>query len=1037
MGIKGLTGLISELAPAAIKEHEIKTLFGRKVAIDASMSIYQFLIAVRQKDGEMLTNDAGETTSHLMGLFYRTLRIVENGIKPAYVFDGKPPELKKGVLSKRYEKRAEAKEDNEEAKETGTVEEMDKFSRRTVKVTREHNEECRRLLKLMGIPVVIAPSEAEAQCAELARGGKVYAAGSEDMDTLTFSAPILFRHLTFSEAKKQPISEINLQAALDGLKMDMSQFVDLCLLLGCDYLEPIKGVGPKTALKLIREHGGLKGVVAHLREKTRAAEKAAAAAPSSDESEDEPAPTSDVERPDNDDENDDVEAEKPKAKPKPKKKGKGKGKGKGGVVVPEEWPWEQAKELFMKPDVLPADEVELEWANPDVDGLVQFLVTEKGFNEERVRKGADKLQKFLNSKQQGRLDGFFTVKPKEPANPKDNKNAKGKGKTDAKSKGTKRKAIDTELDALFTAKPTTPVTFKQVATPIAVPGSSKDAAKKRKAATEPSVPEIPKKRSKPSPGKQRDHQKHKEKTKSNSKAKEIQPDSEDSDLEKKYHETRVGQEKVQSSDEDSEGDPDDLVHESVKKNRKKAARAGPKAKFVPADETPDQRDQRTIFVGNLSVDVAQKRPLLKRLQRQILSQVPNAKIESTRFRSVPFQAPTSKLEDDADALEAGKANPKTPGTTKSAPTAKSARPHDLDRTSTWRSRQDTDADETEVRKDEKKYLNPNQKKKIAFINQEFHSTADTVNAYIVFAHPVPAEARPANLPPPPVVLDPYEAARLAVRTCDGSVFMDRVVRVDLVGKKGLVALEGKDGMADLELLGTDPKSSVFVGNLDFASKEEDLRVFFEGVVSAERGPPPEGEDEETDVKKPKSWVTRVRIVRDKETQLGKGFAYIQFADRECVDEVLALEPVKLKFAKRKLRVQRCRTLPGSSTSTRQATAAAPKADAPKRSAPTPIVVVPKGDPALGEKLAHLPKDARKQAKAADADRVARRLAKKKARHAMAGVGGVKVLGKERERTRVSGGAGGAKKVGHGTKKGRVRSDKSLAKRNGKKAGGAK
>lgn len=99
MGIKGLTALLSQNAPNSIKEHDIKTLFGRKVAIDASMSIYQFLIAVRQKDGEMLTNDAGETTSHLMGLFYRTLRIVENGIKPVYVFDGKPPELKKGVVS--------------------------------------------------------------------------------------------------------------------------------------------------------------------------------------------------------------------------------------------------------------------------------------------------------------------------------------------------------------------------------------------------------------------------------------------------------------------------------------------------------------------------------------------------------------------------------------------------------------------------------------------------------------------------------------------------------------------------------------------------------------------------------------------------------------------------------------------------------------------------------------------------------------------------------------------------------------------------
>jgi 5'-3' exonuclease len=95
----------------------------------------------------------------------------------------------------------------------------------------------------------------------------VYAAGSEDMDTLTFNTPILYRHLTFSEAKKEPISEINLQLALEGLEMKMSQFIDLCILLGCDYLEPIKGIGPKSALKLVREYGGLKGVVEHLREK--------------------------------------------------------------------------------------------------------------------------------------------------------------------------------------------------------------------------------------------------------------------------------------------------------------------------------------------------------------------------------------------------------------------------------------------------------------------------------------------------------------------------------------------------------------------------------------------------------------------------------------------------------------------------------------------------------------------------------------------------------------------------------------------------
>jgi len=386
--------LLVEHAPRAIQEHDIKTLFGRKVAIDASMSIYQFLIAVRQKDGELLTNDAGETTSHLMGFFYRTIRMVENGIKPMYVFDGKPPELKAGVLSKRLAGREKAKEEGEEAKETGTAEDVDRFSRRTVKVTREHNEECRRLLGLMGIPFVVAPSEAEAQCAELARGGKVYAAGSEDMDTLTFNAPVLYRHLTFSEARKQPISEIHLDKALEGLEMTMSQFIDLCILLGCDYLEPIKGIGPKSALKLVREHGSLGAVIEHLQEKVAAKEEAA-------------------------------------------EDGKKK---KGGIIIPEEWPWEEAKKVFEKPDVTPADQIEVEWKSPDVDGLVQFLVTEKGFNEERVRKGAEKLSKFLNAKQQGRLDGFFSVQTK--TSPKKKDDDKGK----SKAKGTKRKGDDKEKE---------------------------------------------------------------------------------------------------------------------------------------------------------------------------------------------------------------------------------------------------------------------------------------------------------------------------------------------------------------------------------------------------------------------------------------------------------------------------------------------------------------------------------------------------------------------------------------------------------------
>ncbi|KAJ3056801.1 Elongation of fatty acids protein 2 [Rhizophlyctis rosea] len=375
MGIKGLSKVVGDNAPAGSKENDIKNYFGRKVAIDASMSIYQFLIAVRQQDGMQLTNEAGETTSHLMGVFYRTIRMVENGIKPVYVFDGKPPTLKSDELKKRGERRAEAEVSAAAAQEEGDNENFDKFSRRTVKVTKEHNEECRRLLKLMGIPYVEAPSEAEAQCAALARAGKVYAAGSEDMDTLTFGAPVLLRHLTFSEARKMPIAEMNLEKTLEGLGMDMDQFIDMCILLGCDYCDSIKGIGPGRAVSLIKEHGSLEKVVASLDTKK--------------------------------------------------------------YPIPENWPYKEARELFRNPDVLDPETVELKWDTPDEEGLVEFMVTEKNFNEDRVRKAVQKLAKHLTTATQGRLDSFFKVMPKDPLTAtkrkaEDDGDKKGKKKTPAK-----------------------------------------------------------------------------------------------------------------------------------------------------------------------------------------------------------------------------------------------------------------------------------------------------------------------------------------------------------------------------------------------------------------------------------------------------------------------------------------------------------------------------------------------------------------------------------------------------------------------------
>lgn len=466
------------------------------------------------------------------------------------------------------------------------------------------------------------------------------------------------------------------------------------------------------------------------------------------------------------------------------------------------------------------------------------------------------------------------------------------------------------------------------------------------------------------------------------------------------------------------------LHESIKKTSKKKNHE--KMKFAPPDETALQRDQRTIFVGNLPILITQKKPLLKQLHRLILSQLPSAKIESTRFRSIPFQAPTSsKLDQDPD-------NPLIPKGEHSESTSKrQTRAHDLERTSAWRSRQEDDPDKT----DEKKYLTLSQKKKIAFIRREFHSTADTVNAYIVFAHPLPPEGRHDNLPPPAPTMNPYEAAHLAAVKCNGSLFMDRVLRFDLVRRRD---------DACTGLMETDPKLSVFVGNLDFTSKEEDLRAFFDKVISEERGLPTQQEDEEVDVnvKKAVSWVSRVRIVRDKETQLGKGFAYVQFVDHGCIDEIFATEEGKLKFSKRKLRIQRCKTLPVSSMSTKRISSVAVKsASTSGRPALTaPRIAVPKGDPNLGERIAHLTKEARKQAKSADTDRVARRLAKKKARLTLASTAGVKILGKGKERERVrktrktkpfQTAVAGAKKK---TATKRVRSEKSWAKKKGENAG---
>ncbi len=357
MGIKGLSKLLGDNAPRCIKDKDLKALSGRKIAIDASMCIYQLLVGVRM-GADNFTNDSGMNTSHIIGLFYRSIKLLELGIKPVYVFDGKPPPMKGGELRKRAELKAANIESHKKAQEAGDTEAMEKFSRRINTITPEMTDACKNLLRFMGIPVVEAPCEAEAQCAEMCKAGLVYATASEDMDSLTFGTTRLLRHLwagTSSTAAKKGIkpAEYSLSVALEDLDMDMAKFIDMCMLCGCDYLDGIRGLGPVTALKLMREHGSMGDVLQVI-------------------------------------------------------------KGNGKYTMPDEYPHDEARKLFCSPEVLSAKEIKLKWTGPDGEKLTNFLVKEHNFDESKVQSGIKRLEEARKATNQVRIDQFF--KPKAAPN---------------------------------------------------------------------------------------------------------------------------------------------------------------------------------------------------------------------------------------------------------------------------------------------------------------------------------------------------------------------------------------------------------------------------------------------------------------------------------------------------------------------------------------------------------------------------------------------------------------------------------------------
>jgi len=329
----------------------LQDLAGKSVAIDAYNALYQFLAIIRQPDGTPLKDSTGRVTSHLSGLLYRTSNLVEMGTKVSYVFDGIPPALKEIEIKRRMKTKEEATIKYEKVLAEGKMEEARTYAQATSRLKDYMEEDSKRLLTLMGIPWIQAPSEGEAQAAYMTKKGVTNFCVSQDYDSLLFGAPVLIRNVTISGRRKLPrkpvyvdvVPEIvELDKVLSELGITYEQLVEIGILVGTDYnTEGIKGIGPKTALKLVKEHGSLDKL---LQTSLKNAEF---------------------------------------------------------PVDPQ-----RVKNIFLHPRV--TDTFSLEWSEPDVEGVVGFLVRERDFTEERVRKALEKMSKGIKEeKAKTTLDSFF------------------------------------------------------------------------------------------------------------------------------------------------------------------------------------------------------------------------------------------------------------------------------------------------------------------------------------------------------------------------------------------------------------------------------------------------------------------------------------------------------------------------------------------------------------------------------------------------------------------------------------------------------
>lgn len=340
---------LRELIPENVRKTvELPTLRGKVIAIDAYNALYQFLTAIRQPDGTPLMDSKGRITSHLSGLFYRTINIMEYGLKPVYVFDGKPPEIKAVEIARRKKVKEEAVRKYEEALARGDLEAAKRYAQMSSKLTEDMVIDAKKLLDAMGVPWVQAKAEGEAQAAYISREGNAWATASQDYDSLLFGAPRLIRNLTITGKRKLPRKDvyieikpeiIELETLLKTLGITREQLIDIAILLGTDYNpEGVKGIGPKRAMMLIKTYGSLERVLKIL----------------------------------------------PRA----------------------EFPIDPLKirEYFLKPPV--NKDYKIEWNEPDEKSIIDLLCKEHDFSETRVRNAIERLKKAYREHIKGKQLGL-------------------------------------------------------------------------------------------------------------------------------------------------------------------------------------------------------------------------------------------------------------------------------------------------------------------------------------------------------------------------------------------------------------------------------------------------------------------------------------------------------------------------------------------------------------------------------------------------------------------------------------------------------